>query len=224
MNTTPQDQDRIERYLLDQMLPAEAASLEAECARDPALAAALAHERDVQTLARASRMLELRESLKAHARARARRPKIMRFIFAVSAAAAIFLVVYIGFVLPQDYSDLALAQSRKADSSRGSSRSGEPLSTAKTALDSAEILLDSAITILPRDPRRALPILNSISCSPGPSLDPRMKGICEEVHYHLGLAYAQLEIADSTQKYLQDYVKLPDADHKSDAQNILDQL
>jgi hypothetical protein len=223
MNITPQDQDRIERYLLGQMLPAEATALEADCTRDPALAEALAHERDVQTLARASRMLELRESLQAHARSRARRPKIMRFIIAVSAAAAVFLVVYIGFVLPQDYSDIALAQSRQADSNRGSNRGGEPLSTAKTALDSAEILLDSAISILPKDPRRALPILRSIH-RPDWRSNPRTKGICHEAGYHLGLAYAQQEMADSAQKYLEDYVKLPDADHKSDAQKILQKL
>jgi hypothetical protein len=99
MEMSAENYDRLERYLRAEMTADEAAVFEGECAADPALAQALADERNLMLAARTIRLIELKEALQAHAR-KGRLSGWMPLLGFMAAAAAIFLVVYIGFMRP----------------------------------------------------------------------------------------------------------------------------
>lgn len=208
METTPQNQERIERYLQRRLSPAEQADLEADCAADPVLAEALAHERDVMQLARASRMLELQETLQAHASAQRNRPRIRRMLMAFAAAAVIFLAVYIGFLRPPQYAREGEQLIQELVSDRGE-RGDDPIAPIH-----AKGLKEKAIDCLSQgQPRLALVYLSYL----GNGDD----SLAHEAHYYSALAYTQLHDPIQTRKELNSYLELNGIAYGQKARELL---
>jgi hypothetical protein len=201
-----EDQDRIERYLLGKLTAAERTALEAELVNNLALATALAEERDVMQIARATRMLELKDSMQAHAMERRKRPqpKIWPVLAVMGAAAAIFVVVYFAWMRPPAYQRFA-ANFIHERANGGSLKGGKMIEI--PPLQQAIALLDK------NEPNMAIAQLHTIR------QDTSETG--HEALFYLGVAHAIKENRDSSRLYLMKYHYIPGGNHRQDGEALM---
>jgi hypothetical protein len=201
MTEQEENQDRIEQYLQGKMSATEREAFEAACAADPKLADGLADEKAVRHLARAIRMLELKDGLQAHIEGKRRspKPKVQRFIWVVVAAAAALIVAFLLWMRPPSYKSYALELMADA-SVRGSG--------------SAEAPLQKAMQYLANDDAKAaMPILRLIAQDSTPA--------AEDVLYYIAIAHALDQRRDSSQMYLMRYMSIPGRKYRQEAGDLL---
>jgi hypothetical protein len=207
MSTQEEEQDRIERYVLGTMPATERATFEAACAQNPVRSEAVALERDVRLIARASRMLELKDALQVHALGRRSQPRFKLWHLAVASlavAVTLVLVAYLIWMQPPAYRGMALEIASK-----------------NIAKGSEAPSLQPAINLLSTDkPDPALPLLYDLR------YDADAK-TAQNALFYLGIAHALKENADSSAYFLLVYrYAHPNRDpqHLIDAKALLDKF
>lgn len=202
MSTKEENQDRIEQYLQGKLSRTEREAIEAACAADAQLSEAMAEEKAVRLLARALRMLELKDGMQANVEGKRRSPKpgVQRFLIVTGIVAVGLVVGFFVWIQPPAYKrfalDLMVTQSNKGPQ------------------HSTEAPLQKAMQYLANDDAKAaMPILRLIAQDSTPA--------AEDVLYYIAIAHALDQRRDSSQMYLLRYMSIPGRKYRQEARDLL---